>query len=108
MVRKFAAVWLVVLCVLPFTAPFATCGTCGTPNDTTHDAVGTIESAAVQSDDDSVVVVGERTSLAEQSRLCVGVAVASFDAASVVELILPPGASPSLTSHAPTLSILRV
>jgi hypothetical protein len=111
MVRDSIAVWFIVLCVLPFTAPFATCGPCGpygTPDDITHYAVGMIEAPAVQSDDDSVVVAAERTSLAERSKLCVGVAVASFDSASVVHLILPSVALRPLTDHTPPLSILRV
>ena len=110
MASKLCAVWLVVLIVLPFTAPFTTCErvTCAAISATYDDA--SIAAAPALQVDDDAIVTSERTAPVQRPGLCVVVADGG-PANPIVRLAQRPPrvSSPEhLAVHARSSAILRV
>jgi hypothetical protein len=111
MVPKLLAALLVVLCVLPVTAPFATVG----PSSSLagHETVATIgtlsaHTSVTDSDDDDALAI-ERATFLRESRLCAEVAVSFFETAFSRAPFVTPGAPHAFTIDSPPLkTILRL
>ena len=116
MVARLFATWLVVLCILPMTAPFATIGW-------THDmgradvvvGAGTTaadapvaEPAAPDPDDDAALIL-ERSDFSQQSKFCALLTVDYRDGAPVSSVFFAPLAPPSFAVDFQALqTILRL
>jgi hypothetical protein len=106
MVAKLSAVWLVVLCILPMTAPFSTLGSLSPVNHQSADAVIGEPHATFDSDD---VLALERSTFLQQSRLC-ATGIVAFHEIVLAETSFPPtDAQSSVTTDSrPRSTILRL
>jgi len=108
MVAKFSATLLLVLCILPMTAPFSAVGELSAMTGH-HDvaAIGTSAAGTSVADDD--VLVLERSRFLRQCQLCALVIDAHVIATSSSASSAPPLASSAFAEGAVTLhSILRL
>jgi hypothetical protein len=108
MAAKFCAVWLVVLIVLPFTAPFTTCERVNAVSFSAASDEAAIAEAPVLQDDDAIVA-SEETLAIQRLSLCV--VAASGPVFSTTRLVQPPPRSfepQYLAAHVRSSAILRI
>jgi hypothetical protein len=110
-VAKLCAALLVVLCIMPMTAPFSTVGSTDSLSGRSADAViGTLAThTAVTDTDDNDALVLERLSFLRQPSLCALVVAASGDAPATVSAFFPSAGPPAFTIDSPPLkTVLRL
>jgi len=110
-VARLHAALLVVLCILPTTAPFSTLGSFdSSPSGNADTAIGGPEThASVADADDNDTLLLERSHFLKQSRLCALIPVSSCDVAAVLFLSGPAVAPITFVLTSSSLpTVLRV
>ena len=111
MVARLVATFLLVLCILPVTAPFSTVDSThplGGQSPVTTIAPAATHASVADSDDDDALVL-ERSTFLKHSRLCANMVVGFCDTVIVSALFLPSVAPPILSLDSPPLNtILRL
>jgi|SRR6185436_12764453 len=111
MVAKAVATLLLVLCILPTTAPFSSVGSTNALGEhnpvTTISVAGDHSSVADAGDEDALVL--ERSNFLKHSRLCASAVVGFCETASTFAPFLSPAARSTFALDLPPLrTVLRL